>query len=233
MGGNQAHHWASLFRQRAAFKLAFAIKPYRGLADHQSRYGIGSFRVKNSVAFAFDMGQDQPRPQLQRCFCPLPKPSESNLCDAAQAVADAVERAVSQFSEPDDSAFGRCCEEYTRAAKGFAKLILAERIRRSFTPTIADGKSNESVSEKIEHAGLVRSWLFPWNLGLKEKSTGLTVQLFGRPSGSKAGSFALVAYNSPQKGKQWTQWSRVKALLDDLELEDVTDSVARRRQIER
>ena len=141
--------------------------------------------------------------------------------DAAKA---AIDHAVAAFDNPEELA--RQCDAYTGAAKDFAAMILAERVRQSFVDTIADEnqKSTESVDEKLQHAREVRDWLAPWNLGFHDPETGAAFQLRARHYGTTGGGYRLGKYGE-MTSASIDSWSKILPVVTNPQLCDVTHHI--------
>jgi hypothetical protein len=147
-----------------------------------------------------------------------------NIKEAEHAVISAVSVAVHAVNVEGD--LQEACDAYTRAARSFAALILAERIRRTTATTLetSHGHSNESLAEKIEHARNIREMLAPWNLGLCDTSTGTTYQIRACSNGTQGGHFRLRAYGNDGSH---SSWNFVKSILTQPALADTTQFVYR------
>jgi hypothetical protein len=147
-----------------------------------------------------------------------------NIKEAKHAVISAVSAAVHAVNNEGD--LQEASDAYTRAARSFAALILAERIRRTTAKTLetSHGHSNESLAEKIEHARDIKEMLAPWNLGLCDTTSGRIYQIRACSNGTQGGHFRMRAYGN--EGSH-SSWDFVKCILTQPALADTTEFVYR------
>jgi len=161
-----------------------------------------------------------------------PMKTRAELIDSLNEARRRVETAMDDLiavASGTDMDLGPRCEAYTESAREFAGLMLCERIHRSFEGTIDQeaGTSNESSDEKRNHAAEIREWLKPWNFGFLDPATGEKMKLLGGANRTLGGAFRLVAYGSNRGGPERSPWPRVRAIVENPILVDVTDSVYR------
>jgi hypothetical protein len=159
---------------------------------------------------------------------PLPKP-RSELTAALSGLRAAMDTAAAAY-ENGRIDLDKCCDDYTTAAKNFAALILAERIRRSFERKVdsVTGKSTESVDEKIQHAKEVRMWLASWNFALRDPSSHQALGIRGYSNRTRGGAFRLSAFGKSKNLVRPTSWESIRALVLSPVLCDVTAEVHER-----
>ena len=144
-----------------------------------------------------DRHKDKLNP-LQQLKQIRPNPT-APLATAARTLEAAIRKSLVAFKDEGD--FDACCDEYTRAARHFAELITAERIRRIFSQKIdwTTGKSLESLEEKKKTAQLVREILSPWNLGFfREGDKSGIYQIFATDNNSEDGVYRLKLYGKKE-----------------------------------
>lgn len=147
---------------------------------------------------------------------------------AAGDARDSMSAVVDALASDDKDELDKSFDAYAEAAKSFTKLVLAERIRRSFVGKIDPdtGKSTESVDEKIEHARLIRDWLSPFNLGFVDAETGRLFQIRGMRTSAAGGQYRLGAYGV-NSSPELCGWPHVKSIITSPTLGDVTRFVYR------
>jgi hypothetical protein len=153
---------------------------------------------------------------------PLPY---KDLESATIALKAAIEEAVAAASNKRD--IGALCDEYTKAARSFAAIILGERIRQSFESKIdpESGRPTETYKEKIAHAGAIRDWLHAWNFGFKDPKSDLSYQLRASSSSGALGRFRLGPHGTPSNSAQPSSWEEVARVVLKPVLCDVTAAV--------
>ncbi len=152
------------------------------------------------------------------------------LLAAAANLKQVIDTAESTFHVGDEAQFGTLCDEYTKAAKTMAAILLEERVRRSFMGKIdpETGKSTESLADKITHAQQIRDFLSPWNFGFALNEGRAQIQ--GYNNGGPLGNFRLVPYGGKVAVAETARWETVKKVLLSPTLVEVTEEIYRSPQ---
>ncbi len=136
-----------------------------------------------------------------------------SLASKSQELRDATDalQLAAQQNESLEAPF----ERYTAAVKGVAATVLEERIKQSFADKIGDdGKSTESLDEKVEHARKVRAWLQEWDFSLydivRKKIYNFTAVAKGEGNHS---AYRLTYYGDDGQRKFVDGWPTVKEVL--------------------
>jgi hypothetical protein len=151
----------------------------------------------------------------------------SAVVAAAKELHAAIDRVVDAYGNPES--LGVRCDEFTPAAKQFAALILAERIRLSFLEQV-DPKWNfprESLEEKLLHTKAIRAWLAPFNLAFSCRTADgrqAPHQLFSTSTGKAQGTFLLSEYGNSSPRRVMSSWENsIRAVVTNPVLVDATD----------
>ena len=165
---------------------------------------------------------------------------QQRLEAAKSKVNAAMESAISAVQEKGD--IGPACDEYTVAAKEFAKLILEERIRRYCDSMhmrdlrrASDSEHLDNLQKKEKVAGQIRDWLAPWGLGFCDFEHGAKYRLSAvRNPSPKWGTFCLSEYGThgakdggSRTAKKITRWAEVVRIITDPQLCDITSFYGR------
>lgn len=206
------------------------------VGNHLCGHGQVSIVAKKSPALAHFEEKNVANPAPARYSlgsCPKPINRSGNSYSSEQQVTDEkrtseaesnditdelklrikkLERASSDLASACkhfDARFGAACDSFTSAARGVAATMLEERIRRSFSTVVVDGKSIESHAEKVNHSRRIRSWLSDWNFRFLDKASGEGAQLFAGTSGKKSGSYILCLFGEDGTQAKTMSWSKV------------------------
>lgn len=156
--------------------------------------------------------------------------SNQRLLTAVDNLKQVIDSAETAFQAGDGAQFGTLCDEYTKAAKSLAAVLLEERVKRSFIGKIdpETGKSTESLADKITHAQQIRDFLSPWNFGFA--LNGGRAQIQGYNNGGPLGNFRLVPYGGKMAVAETARWETVKKVLLSPTLVEVTEEIYRSPQ---
>lgn len=153
----------------------------------------------------------------------------ADLRASARRLKAAVDDAISTFGNTQD--LNQASDHLTETAKHFAALITAQRIKLAFASTLdpENGKSVQSLEEKLNFARQIRDWLSPWNFGFRLPSRPeISVQLFAGSDGTSKGSYKLVPYGTHNPiGLPLSQWGEISTALNDPQLTDIGGFVYR------
>jgi hypothetical protein len=156
-----------------------------------------------------ESGGDPNGHRIQESLVELKKELDSLPYKDVETCVQAMDRIVSliktiaDFTKLDtwsDECLSAVCDEYTKAARSFAALILAERVRRIFRDKIdlENEKSQENLQEKQATAEIIRKLLSPWSLGFiheGDKKSGL-FQIYACAEKSSDGAYRFVGYGN-------------------------------------
>jgi hypothetical protein len=147
----------------------------------------------------------------------------ANLAEATRALRGALDSCLLCLEQNGD--LSTCSDEYTKAARSFAAIVLAKRISDLVSKVPIDPKTScpdFGFSEKVDLSRQVRFMLAPWNLGLADGVNQTKYQLMSQSSGSKRGVFVLRRFGSPGSSESIRSWPAIAKILGSPHLCDVT-----------